>query len=164
MKYEVMGYATIKAQVWSLADLRELIAQADRWQLRDDCKIDWDLGCVFIDVADTSRGDVMEPIGCGDHVPTRNADGEFLDPIDFVITAHQCSRNEPEKKPEVKWPSPPGPETWEEAEEERLDREKAAQLTREGQDMEPPTYQARASLTDWLLGNNDDWRSQDYAR
>jgi len=143
MDYEIMGYTTIKAQVWSLKDLRELIAQADRWQLRDDCKIDSDLGCVFIDVADTSRGDVMEPIGCGDHVPTRNADGEFLDPIDFVITAHQCSRNQPEKYN--------GPENYEEALEESLPAE-------------PPSYQARASLTDWLLGNNDDWRGEDYAR
>ena len=156
MKYEIMGYATIKAQVWSLADLRELVAQANSWQLRDDCKIDWDYGCVFIDVADTSRGDAMEPISCGDHYPVKDANGEYVDHIDFVINAHKCSRGEPEKYN--------GPETWEEAEEERLDREKAAELTQEGQGMEPAKYQARASLTNWLLGMDDDWRGDDYSK
>jgi len=119
MEYEVMGYATIKAQVWSLADLRELIAQADSWQLRDECKIDWDYGCVFIDVADTSRGDQMEPISCGDHYPVRDANGEYVDHIDFVINAHKCARHEPAVDPEPYQ----GPETYEEALEEALDPE-----------------------------------------
>jgi len=146
VKYEVMGYATIKAQVWSLADLRELVAQADSWQLRDDCKIDWDYGCVFIDVADTNRGDSMEPISCGDHYPVKDANGEYVDHIDFVINAHKCARNEPE--PETK-PSYQGPETYEEALEQALDpepstydwptrdrmRRAARDLTRLGEDL-----------------------------
>ena len=141
MDYEVMGYATIKAQVWSLGDLRELVAQADKWVLRDECKIDWDYGCVFIDVADTSRGDLMEPISCGDHYPTRDANGEFLDHADFVITAHKCARTEPEKYE--------GPETYEEAVEQAWDevnadrRAEAAarELVREAQ---------RARLYGWM--------------
>jgi len=143
MDYEIKGYALLSAQVKTVGDLRELIKQFDNWQIRDDCDLDWGHGELFVELADSSRGDLVEPIGCGDHAPTRNADGEFLDPIDFVITAHQCSRNEPEKYN--------GPENYEEALEESLPPE-------------PPSYQARASLTDWLLGNNDNWRGPDYAR
>jgi len=122
MEYEVMGYATIRAQVRTLGDLRELIAQADKWVLRDECNIDWDYGCVFIDVADTNRGDSMEPISCGDHYPVKDANGEYFDHADFVITAHECARDEPEPKPSYQ-----GPENYEEALEMALDSE-------------PPTY------------------------
>jgi len=155
MKIEINGYAAVSTEVETLGDLREFIAQLDKWRVRDDSPIDWGYnGKLFVDVADTQRGDRMEPIMCGDHIPLKGPDGKYIDHSDFVITAHNCTEREP-----IDYSKPVdynGPETYEEALEEALDAERKAreEVTAE--------YDAGRSLREEFAAY--DWPSIDRAR
>ena len=154
MEIVITGYATTSCSPRTVADLRQLVSYLNDNGVEDAVAVEADMGKIWVVL--TGEQEVPgEWIDCGEHRPQEGKPW----PKDILLPGHDCDYQR-----EIRWPSPPGPETWEEAEEERLDRERAAQLTQEGQDMEPAKYQARASLTNWLLGMDDDWRGEDYAR
>jgi len=131
MEIVITGWATTKCSPRAVADLRQLVSYLNENGVEDDVAVEADMGNIWVTLTgeDSVPGEWIE---CGEHRPQEGKPW----PKDILLPGHDCDY-QPEKYN--------GPENYEEALEESLPPE-------------PPSYQARASLTDWLLGGNDDWR------
>lgn len=95
------GFVSAECEARTLGDLRALVKWCDKYEVSDDCPLDWGMGTLFVDLT----GDKPKPaewIECGSHMyPTVK--------YDFLVNTHYH-----------------GPETYEEALEEALERNKEA--------------------------------------
>lgn len=65
MKIEMTGYATMRADVRSVEDLRQLVSALDKNKVRGDAEVDWGSGYVYVGVAEDAKATWIE---CGDHL------------------------------------------------------------------------------------------------
>lgn len=91
------GFVSAECEARTVADLRALVKWCDEYKVSDDCSLDWGMGKLYVELT----GDNPKPaewIECGEHMyPTVK--------YDFLVNTHYH-----------------GPETYEEALEEALDR------------------------------------------
>jgi hypothetical protein len=91
------GWVSAECKARTVGDLRALVAWCDEYNVSDDCGLDWGSGAVYVELT----GDKPKPaewIECGDHLyPTVK--------YDFLVNTHYH-----------------GPETYEEALEEALEK------------------------------------------
>ena len=99
IEVKVTGFASAEAKVWTVSDLRELVAWCDKYRVDGSCGLDWGDRMVFIELTGTAPA-IAEMIECGDHIPPNM---EF----DVIINTHTHKTSYPE--------------TYEEALEEALD-------------------------------------------
>lgn len=86
MKIEMSGYAYVRADAQTVADLRTLLQFLDDNKVRDDAEIDWNssMGYLYVVAADQAAASFIE---CGEHVPP---DLQF----DVILNTHD---HEPSK-------------------------------------------------------------------
>ena len=80
MKIEIHGYASIKADVRTVGDLRELVRWLDKYHVDAGKEVEYDQ-VIWIPLADTHMGDSAEMISCGDHIPPADA-------YDVILNTH----------------------------------------------------------------------------
>lgn len=103
-KVRLSGFVTAECDARNVGDLRELLKWCDKYDVGDDAGLDWGYGKVYVDVT----GETAVPaswIECGDHLV---GDEHW----DVLIDTH----THPYK----------GPETYEEAREEALEKKEPA--------------------------------------
>ena len=83
MKVEIHGYASIKADVRTVGDLRELVKWMDKFGVDGARQVEVDRD-VWTVLADTNDGDTAEMIECGDHIPPNSR-------YDVLINTHSHS-------------------------------------------------------------------------
>lgn len=87
MKIKITGFASAEAKVWTVADLRELVAWCDKYRISGSCGLDWSDRMVFIDL--TSTGPVVaKMIECRNHIPPDKG-------FDVVINTHKHANDYP---------------------------------------------------------------------
>ena len=95
IEVKVTGFASAEAKVWTVSDLRELVAWCDKYRISGSCGLDWSDRMVFIDL--TGMGPVVaEMIECGDHIPP---DVEF----DVLINTHKHEETRKLDIPKYDW-------------------------------------------------------------
>lgn len=98
MKIEIHGYASVKADVRTVGDLRELVKWLDRYLVESEKEVDAQ-GHLWLTLADTNDGATAEMIECGDHVPPAVR-------YDVVINTHDHPKPEAESdRPKYDWMS-----------------------------------------------------------
>lgn len=97
MKIEIHGFASIKAEVRTVGDLRELVKWLDKYHVNSDRDIEYDTH-LWIPLADTHLGDKAEMISCGDHIPPDDA-------YDVIINTHTHAKKGKKEPPKYDWPS-----------------------------------------------------------
>lgn len=106
MRFEMSGYAALRADVRTVADLRELVQLLNKNKVRDDADVDFDRSNVWITVAgDMSPAEFIE---CGDHY---RGDEQF----DVILTTHEHKYNGPDNYEEAREMAESKPyktETW----------------------------------------------------
>jgi len=65
MNIEMRGYADVRADARTVKDLRDLVSFLNENRVRDDVKIDWSSGFVYVLVVEDTEGDFIE---CGEHM------------------------------------------------------------------------------------------------
>lgn len=65
MKIEMTGYATMRADVRTVEDLRQLVKALDENKVRGDADVEWGSGHVYVGVAEDAKAIWIE---CGDHL------------------------------------------------------------------------------------------------
>ena len=101
MKIEMSGYSTVRADVRTVQDLRDLLRFLDDNRVRRDVQLDWGEGYVYAFVVENAEAEFIQ---CGEHIPP---DLHF----DVILNTHTHPVNVPE--------------TYEEALEMALDRRPA---------------------------------------
>ena len=91
MKIEIHGYASVKADVRTVGDLRELVKWLDKYLIESEKAVDAQ-GHLWLTLADTTEGGTAEMIECGDHVPPSTR-------YDVIINTHE--HEQPSKKPDL---------------------------------------------------------------
>lgn len=94
------GFVSAECEARTLGDLRALVKWCDEYQVDDRAGLDWGMGKLYVELT----GDQAVPaewIECGDHIPPNMK-------YDLIIETHHH-----------------GPETYEEAREEALERKPA---------------------------------------
>lgn len=94
---KMSGFVSAECEARTLGDLRALLKWCDEYNVADDAGLDWGLGRVYVNL--TGEDAVLaEWIECGDHIPP-------VTKYDLIINTHYH-----------------GPETYEEAREEALEK------------------------------------------
>ena len=94
---KMTGFVSAQCEARTVGDLRALVKWCDEYHVDDSTGLDWGMGSVYVELT----GDKPMPaewIECGNHMPPNIK-------YDFLINTHYH-----------------GPETYEEAREEALDR------------------------------------------
>lgn len=97
MKIEIHGYASIKADVRTVGDLRELVKWLDKYQVDPSRQIE-SSGDLWLVLADTNHGDTIEMIECGDHIPPDSGH-------DVLINTHKHHEEDKREPAKYDWPS-----------------------------------------------------------
>lgn len=97
MRLEIHGYASVKADVHTVADLRDFVKWLDKHAVPGERVVDWDQH-LWLTLSDTNTGDTAELIECGDHVPPAAA-------FDVLLTthAHESTPAPARDVPEYDW-------------------------------------------------------------
>jgi hypothetical protein len=77
----IAAYATAKASVRTVGDLRDLIGWLDKYRVPNDTQLDWDRGAVYVMLTNDKETSAAW-IECGDHLV-----GEEL--YDLLLETHQ---------------------------------------------------------------------------
>ena len=101
------GFVSAECEARTLGDLRALVRWCDEYRVSDEANLDWGMGKLFVDLTgkDTAAASWIE---CGDHL----FDDEHWD---LLIETHAHPEREKYN----------GPETYEEAREEALEKKPA---------------------------------------
>lgn len=102
-RIKMTAFVSVECEARTLGHLRELIEWCNKYEVSDDCSLDWGTGKVYLELT----GDKSVPaewIECMDHMVP-------IVKYDYLVPTHE--------HPEYKYN---GPETYEEALEEALER------------------------------------------
>lgn len=100
-KVSMSGFVSAECEARNIGDLRELLKWCDKYGVSDDAGLDWGYGKVYVDVTGETAV-TADWIECGDHIPPTTK-------YDLIIETHYH-----------------GPETYEEAREEALEKKEPA--------------------------------------
>jgi hypothetical protein len=62
------GFATASMDVENVGDLRRFVEWCDRYKISDTAVVDAN-GPVYLELADSTLGAIVEMIQCGEHIP-----------------------------------------------------------------------------------------------
>ena len=104
---KMTAFVSVECEARKLGDLRELIEWCNKYEVSDDCGLDWGAGKLYVELT----GDKSVPaewIECGDHIYP-------VVKYDYLVPTHEHPEYEKYN----------GPETYEEAREEALEKKPA---------------------------------------
>ena len=91
MKIELQGFASVSAEVRTLADLIEFTQYLQDRHIDPESELDWGSGWVWVDL----KVHDVDWIQCGDHRPVKRPDGEWEEWSDVILITHSHDEQVP---------------------------------------------------------------------
>ena len=84
MNVELTGFATVSADLTTVADLIEFAQLLQDKHIDPESELDWSPGRVFVDL----KVHDIDWIECADHRSVKNANGEYESWSDVILVTH----------------------------------------------------------------------------